>query len=642
MFSLLPDPDVLVDMLMSAPRVLFVGASGRGKSTALRAVADRRGPGCPVIGADPGRPAFGPPGALGLARRRGGAWEVEALAALGSLDAVRFRLPLVAAAARLAARAGEGPLLVDAPGVSRGAVAAELVAALALHCRVDAVVLLAREGEADHLAAALRFVGRTLRFSPDPATREVPAAERVRSRSERWSASLSGAVTRVIPLSGVDLLGAPPPLVDPEQWPGRQVGLLGPAGETLGLGEARRLGDGALEVRVPPDVSLESLAALLVRDARLVDGALRTDGVRPPPVKARAPRRGEPIPMHLGARATLGGASAGFLGGLFDDPALHIRLPRRGEGLLFDVGESAALTRRLAHQLRAVFVSHAHQDHFGGFTRLVRGRTDLPEPCLVFGPPGMAHRVAGFVDGFTWDRIGDSGCVFRVGELRGDRIVWSLVRAGVGRPVPDGASPAPGGLLLEDPLYSVRAITLDHAGLPVLAFAFEWTRMISVSAERMVARGLRAGPWVAELRRRFIAGDGGGITLPDGTESSVEDAAAALLTVRDGPRLVYATDLGATEENRAALADFARGATVLVCEASFREADAARAAQTGHLTGRACGEIAEAAGVSALAPFHISARYEDEPAAALAEVCRATSARVLLPPTLDAVVRMIL
>ena len=653
MIPTLPEPDALTALLAPTPRVLFVGASGRGKSTALRAVAQRRGAGCAVICADPGQPAFGPPGALALGRwsggavDAGGAWLVDAVAGLGSLDAVRFRLPLAVAAARLSARLdaradarrGGAPLLVDAPGVYRGAVAAELVAALAAHCRVDAVVLIAREGEAEHLAAALRGPWRLLRFRPVADARDTSTAERARRRSALWAASLVGVEPRVVRLADVDLIGTPPPLSDPEQWPGRQVALLDAAGGTLAMGEVRRLSDGVVEVLAP---DCPAPTALLIRDARWVEGALRTHGPLPPPVKPTPPRRGEPIPLHLGTGATLAGATARFLGGLFDDPALHIRLNRRGESLLFDVGEGPRLTRRLCHQLRAIFVSHAHQDHFGGFTRVVRGRTDRPEPCLVFGPPGLAQRVAGFVDGFTWDRIGDGGCVFRVGELHGERLAWFTVRAGAGRPAPDGHTEAPGGLLLEDPLYTVRAVTLDHAGLPVLAFAFEWTRTITMHAERLVERGLRAGPWVAELRRRFVAGDGGVIALPDVGEQPLAEAAAELLVVRDGPRLVYATDLGDTPANRAAMAAFASGADVLVCEASFRAADEARARHTGHLTGRACGAIAEAAGVKALAPFHLSARYEDDPAAALAEVCRATTAPVTLPPSLDAAVRALL
>ncbi len=91
-----------------------------------------------------------------------------------------------------------------------------------------------------------------------------------------------------------------------------------------------------------------------------------------------------------------------------------------------------------------------------------------------------------------------------------------------------------------------------------------------------------------------------------------------------------ATDLADTRENRARLVGLARGAHTLFCEAGFLTEDAAQAARTGHLTARACGEIAEAAEVGQLVPFHFSRRYEREPQRIYAEV-RAACSRVPMP-----------
>jgi ribonuclease BN (tRNA processing enzyme) len=51
---------------------------------------------------------------------------------------------------------------------------------------------------------------------------------------------------------------------------------------------------------------------------------------------------------------------------------------------------------------------------------------------------------------------------------------------------------------------------------------------------------------------------------------------------------------------------------------------------TRHLTARACGEIATAAGVERLIPFHFSKRYEDEPERIYNEVA-AVCARLIMP-----------
>ena len=64
----------------------------------------------------------------------------------------------------------------------------------------------------------------------------------------------------------------------------------------------------------------------------------------------------------------------------------------------------------------------------------------------------------------------------------------------------------------------------------------------------------------------------------------------------------------------------AAGAHSLFCESSFMVKDRDQARRTRHLTTTACAEIANAAGVSHLIPFHFSKRYMKQPAAVYAEI----------------------
>ena len=97
---------------------------------------------------------------------------------------------------------------------------------------------------------------------------------------------------------------------------------------------------------------------------------------------------------------------------------------------------------------------------------------------------------------------------------------------------------------------------------------------------------------------------------------------------------IYATDFADTADNRARVIGLAHGAHTLFCESTFCEADADQAARTAHLTTRACAEIAEAAGVARLVPFHFSRRYEHDPAAVYGGIA-ALSNRVVMPEDMD-------
>jgi ribonuclease BN (tRNA processing enzyme) len=328
--------------------------------------------------------------------------------------------------------------------------------------------------------------------------------------------------------------------------------------------------------------------------------------------------------------AHLGPVTAILVNGIFGDPLLHVRFKYRKRSLLFDLGESSRLPARIAHQVSDMFISHAHADHIGGFMGLLRSRVGEPSTCRIFGPPGIAGNIVGWINGLLWDRIGERGPRFQITELHGDRLLSFLVQAG--RPGCDslGEQPAPAGVLLREADFLVRAVTLDH-GTPVLAFALEPAVDIKVRKERLVESGLRPGPWLSELKRRIAWGEGKALVpLPDGSKSTAEELARKLVLIAPGQKLAYATDLADTVSNRHRLAALAKGAHTLFCEATFIARDAAQAQRTGHLTARACGEIASAAGVGRLVPFHFSRRYEEAPDCVYEEV-KAACANTVVP-----------
>ena len=142
----------LAQALKGYARILFWGAMGTGKSTLALELARwfglRHGR-CQVLALDPGSPVFGVPGAMNRGRWEGDTLHWAGCRALCTLDAARFRLPLIQAAGRLLGDTVEsgfsGPLVIDPPGVTRGVAGAELLTGLVEALKVDAVAVLVRE-----------------------------------------------------------------------------------------------------------------------------------------------------------------------------------------------------------------------------------------------------------------------------------------------------------------------------------------------------------------------------------------------------------------------------------------------------------------------------------------------------------------
>lgn len=629
----------LLNRLEGARRLLFWGARGSGKSTlamALGPVLAGRHGSCQVLSLDPGTPPFGVPGAVCRGWWAGEEFHWGDLQALCSLDAGRFRLPLLMAALRLARlaekSAAQGFIIIDPPGLVRGVGAAELLVALVETLAVDALVVLNRPDKPPRLEAELTALPfKIVKVSPTPEARRQTRRERHIQRTRQWDRYLAGGREEVFSMGTLNQLGTPPPLKMPDTWVGRQAGLLDAAGTTLAMGEVIHLAADRLTLKLPPfqaagtAAAMRAVTSILIRNAgRSSAGQLATFapmGIRPvsdpvpaemtPPVTAA-----QALDTDVGSRPVstrVGSAWATLVGGVLGDPLLHVRLRHRKVSLLFDLGDTAGLSPRVAHQVGAVFLSHAHLDHVAGFTWFLRSRIGYFGPCRIFGPPGTIQRIENFLNVITWDRIEANGPIFEVSDIIGDRLFSARLQAG--RPPVDlPERPIADGVIWSRDTFRVMAATCDH-GIPSMAYALSFDREINVRKERLSQRGWAAGPWLGHLKTCIAKGAmSERIALPDGSRRTVADLADALTLIRPGKKLVYAADMADTAANREVLAALASRAHTLFCETAFTVADREKAAATQHLTTTAAVAIAHLAEVERLVPFHFSKRYENDPA----------------------------
>lgn len=318
------------------------------------------------------------------------------------------------------------------------------------------------------------------------------------------------------------------------------------------------------------------------------------------------------------------------------DPGLWVDVFDENRALLFDLADVHELPTRKLVRVERAFVTHTHLDHFAGFDRLLRVILPRERTLTVTGPAGFLERMRCRIGSYTWNLIESYPVTIVAQEIDGD-VLRGERYTGPSRMRPEPLDPRPfAGTVHAERLFTVHAAVLDH-GIPVLAFALHETERLNVDRDRLVRDGLVAGPWLRALKqavRRCVPDDRTlAVETADGRgrEGTVRDLAARYLRRAPGQRIGYVTDIRYTPENVRRVVELVAGADVLVCEATFLDADRELARERAHLTAAQCGELARAAGVGRLVPFHVSPRYKGREHEIVAEVAESFGGPVDVP-----------
>lgn len=309
-----------------------------------------------------------------------------------------------------------------------------------------------------------------------------------------------------------------------------------------------------------------------------------------------------------------------LLNGVFGDPGLFVRLRWERRALLLDLGDLTTQPPADLLKVTDIFVSHTHVDHFIGFDHLLRIVLGRDHTIRLFGPPGLISNVEGKLSGYIWNLVEGYTLAFDVHEVSSGKITAARFPCGDRFERIDLPSPSPfTGVLVDDPLFRVEAVHLDHK-IPCLAFALAEVQRINIDPERLKLLGLSTGPWLTEFKRLVRAGapDDTIVRAPYGDEIGeafqellLGDLRDKIVTITSGQRLVYVTDTLYSDENRQKIVALAHDADILFCEAMYLEQDRDCATERHHLTARQAGLLAREANVKELVIFHFSQRYQE-------------------------------
>lgn len=282
-----------------------------------------------------------------------------------------------------------------------------------------------------------------------------------------------------------------------------------------------------------------------------------------------------------------------FFAGLLDDPVLWVRVRPWGRALLFDCGQLHHMAKRTLKSVAALFVTHAHMDHFMGFDTLVRHVLVSPRIFDVFGPPGLAEKVEHKLCAYNWNLNECFWCTFRVHEIFPKYIQrWLFPGPQRFSRQPDGQVDRIDRVVYGNRWVRVEAQQVDHH-IPVLLYRITEQPAFSLDSERLAAAGLAGGPWIKQLKRQFYQGVLGKESLAvmtaygeGGGGQMFEDTGCLYAMIRKdlAPSSIgYMTDLGYSVKNEATVTAMMQGVTLLVGECAFLADHVEKARRSRHL-----------------------------------------------------------
>lgn len=248
----------------------------------------------------------------------------------------------------------------------------------------------------------------------------------------------------------------------------------------------------------------------------------------------------------------------------------------RGDKLLFDCPEGTQRQlMKSEHSMMGVdnvFISHMHADHFLGLFGWISTMTlnQRKEKLIIWSPKGGTEKIKRIMKEVIYPSFA---------------IEFKEVKKGT---------------LLKNEFFEVSAFPLEHE-IACYAFVFkESGKKGEFNRKKAEGLGIPPGPLYAKL----VAGEKVKVGNKTFTQKDVMDYSKS----REGRKIVFGSDTRPTKE----MVSQAKGAELLVHEATFLDKQKEKAVEAMHSTVLEAAEIAKKAKVKKLALFHFSARNTEE------------------------------
>lgn len=249
-------------------------------------------------------------------------------------------------------------------------------------------------------------------------------------------------------------------------------------------------------------------------------------------------------------------------------------LRREGDYMLFDCGEGTQRQLRIAgispFKINHIFITHWHGDHSLGIGGIIQSlsASKRMHTLYIYGPE-VSKRVRNIINTYVFHKR------YEV-ELHDVDAPQETVVA-------------------KSKDWEVSALNVVH-GTKCVAYRFNEKGMRKINLDYVKKFGLKQHRILGKLQKgEDIEWKGKKITVEKGTY------------MKPGKSVVYITDTEYFER----LVEFAKGAEMLICEATYSKDESEEKLERTHFTAEKAAELAKDADVKKLILTHFSQRYTD-------------------------------
>jgi ribonuclease Z len=285
-------------------------------------------------------------------------------------------------------------------------------------------------------------------------------------------------------------------------------------------------------------------------------------------------------------------------------PAVFLKF--KAENILVDCGEGTQRQFRKVKmnpcKVTKILISHWHGDHVLGLPGLLQtlNLNGYNGELIIYGPKGSRRKFQEMIApylGFYWN----------VSKMNGYK--FNIVLKEIGP-----------GMFFDNNEFYLEAAEMNH-GCPALAYSFVVKEKKRLDKAKLKKLKIPNSPLVAELVKGNVVKIGG--KKVNGKK---------LMYVEPARKVTFVLDTAMNVN----IVKLAKGADVLVSEATYSKEESKIAKEYGHLTSVDAATIAKKAKVKALVLMHLSQRYEGIPRIILKEAAGVFK-DVIIPEDLEGI-----